>query len=209
MNVVAINGSPRARGNTYQGICVVAEELERAGVAVDILQVGAAQTRGCVACGKCRQDDAGCALGDAQFHAWVDAMCQADGLLLASPVYYAGMTGAMKSFLDRAFYSRSGAYRMKVGGAFSVARRAGNLETTAQLEHYMQISEMLIAPTVYWSLAFGAAPGEVLQDDEGMRILRTLGRNMAYLLRMQQESGVKPPAPLAPARTNFIRERRV
>ena len=199
MKVVAFNGSPRAEGNTNRALAIVAEELEREGIATSVVQVGSRQVRGCVACGGCaRNKDGRCVLPDDGVNAWIAEAREADGLLLGSPVHFSGMGATMKSFLDRAFYVASangGLFRHKVGAAVVAVRRSGGVAAFDQLGHYLAYSEMLVPGSNYWNVIHGTAPGEADGDEEGVQILRVLGRNMAWLMKLVEAGRESLPPP--------------
>lgn len=205
MKVIAVNGSPRMEGNTRQALHIVMKELEANGVETGFIHVGAETIPGCTACRGCAHGE--CVLNDDTFRRWLDALYSADGILLGSPVYYAAIAGTMKCFLDRAFFQSRGTFRHKVGGSVAVARRSGGMPTMEQLNNYFLISEMIIAPSYYWTAAHGAAEGEVNQDAEAVSVLRNLGRNMAWLLKMkkQTKTTLPPPEPVERTWFNFIR----
>jgi len=209
MKVVAFNGSPRKEGNTYQAIQLVAQELVSQGIEVEIVQVGGKDIIGCRHCGGCvRNRNERCVIDD-EVSEWIQKMKQADGVLLASPVHYADIGATMKSFLDRAFYvgANQALFRHKVGAAIVAVRRAGGVPAFDQLNHYLQYAEMLMPGSNYWNIIFGRLPGEAQQDEEGVQIMRVLGRNMAYLLRLVEHGQGHVDAPAHEPKTlmNFIR----
>ncbi|HAF60080.1 MAG: flavodoxin family protein [Bacillota bacterium] len=210
MKVVAFNGSPRREGNTYQAIRMVAEELEKAGIETEIIHVGNKALSGCIACGKCIVNrDERCTIDD-EVNEWIQKMKSADGILFGSPVHFSGIAGNMKSFLDRAFYVcgvNKGLLRHKVGAAVVAVRRSGGVATCDQLNHYISYAEMLMPASNYWNVIHGQKPGEVLQDEEGKQIMRLLGRNMAWLMKLVDKGGDLVPEPEAEKKTytNFIR----
>jgi multimeric flavodoxin WrbA len=210
MKVLAINGSPKAEGNTALALSTVLKELEAEGIVTETLHIGNKPVRGCLGCGACmKKGDCKCVIPDGA-NEWIAKMVDADGILLGSPVYYAGINGTLKSFLDRAFYVAAGAgYRMrlKVGAGVVVARRAGTTASLDQLNKYFTIAEMLVPSSNYWNLAHGAAPGEAADDAEGLQIMRILGRNMAWLMKCVEWGRHNLPTPLREEKikTNFIR----
>ena len=199
MKVLAFNGSPRGEGNTCHAIKMVIAELESEGIEAEIIQVGNKAIRGCTACGRCRENQDECCvlLGD-EVNSWIQKMKHADGLILGSPVHFSGMAGAMKSFLDRAFYVsgvNGNLLRHKVGTAVVAVRRSGGLPTFQQLNNFLLYSEMLLPTSNYWNVLHGTQPGEALQDLEGVQIMRVLGRNMAWLMKLVEygKDRVLPP----------------
>ena len=211
MKVVAFNGSPRKEGNTYQAIKIVTGELEKAGIETEIIHVGHKAIRGCIACGKCMENrDEKCSFTGDDVNEWVQKIKNADGVIFGSPVYYAGLNGTMKSFLDRAFYvanANGGLFRHKVGAAVVALRRSGGVTTFDQLNHYLAFAEMLIPSTNYWNVIHGTLPGEALQDEEGVQTMRVLGKNMAWLLQLVENGRgvVEEPAMEPKTKMNFIR----
>lgn len=205
MNVLLINGSPHVSGCTATALGVVAQTLEAEGIETQIVHVGQKDIHGCIACGKCAE------LGRCVFNDAVNEVAplleQADGLVIGSPVYYAGVTGTMSSFLDRLFFSTPFNKRMKVGAAVVSARRAGTTATFDQLNKYFTISEMPIASSRYWNMVHGHSREDVLKDEEGIQCMRILGRNMAFLIRAiaaeRQRNGL--PRQEETVYTNFIR----
>ena len=209
MKVVAFNGSPRKEGNTYHAIKMVAEELEKEGIEVEIVHVGDKAIRGCLACNACmRNKNEKCIIETDDVNEWIQKMKAADGILLGSPVHYSAIGGTMKSFLDRAFYvANTGFLRHKIGAAVVAVRRSGGVNTFNQLNNYINYAEMLMPSTNYWNVIHGTMPGEALGDEEGKQIMRVLGKNMAWLMKIV-ESGQQTI--IAPERenkilTNFIR----
>ncbi|MDF2608549.1 MAG: NADPH-dependent reductase [Lachnospiraceae bacterium] len=188
MKVVAFNGSPHKEGNTYHAIKLVADELNKAGVEVEIVHVGNKIIRGCLACNGCRKNKNGkCVIDNDEVNEWILKMKEADGIILGSPVHYSAIPGTMKSFLDRAFYvASSGMLRHKVGASVVAVRRSGGVPTFEQLNNYINYSEMLMPTSNYWNVIHGTKPGEVLEDEEGKQIMRVLGKNMAWLMKLAE-----------------------
>ena len=211
MKVIAINGSPRAEGNTFHALSVVGKQLVENGIEFEILRIGHKLIHGCIGCGQCfKNKDERCSLSDDGVNEAIQKMKEADGIIIASPVYYAGIAGAMKCFLDRVFYvagANGGLFRNKVGASVVAVRRTGGSMTFDSLNHYLLYSEMLIATSNYWNIIHGRMPGEVLQDEEGVQIMEVLGNNMAWQLKMREATRDSIPAPKATTKilTNFIR----
>ena len=205
MKVIAINGSPKPKGNTYLALKTACDELNRQGIETEIIHVGNLELKGCTSCGACKEGY--CIFADKELRNIVDKIYEADGLLLGSPVYYSAIAGTMKNFLDRLFYPNRGRLRLKVGASIAVLRRSGGVATFDQLNNYFLISEMLIAPSYYWNVIHGAKPGEVEQDLEGISVIKNLANNMAWMLNIKEFSKEQHPVPepLERARTNFIR----
>lgn len=206
MNVLLINGSPHASGCTATALGVVASILEDEGIATKTIHVGQRDIRGCIGCYRCAE------LGHCVFDDLVNETAplleQADGVVVGSPVYYAGAAGTLTAFLDRLFFSTPFSKRMKVGAAVVSARRAGTTAAFDQLNKYFTISEMPIASSRYWNMVHGADAADVLKDEEGLQTMRVLGRNMAFLIRAiaaERELRGLPEAESERVHTNFIR----
>jgi multimeric flavodoxin WrbA len=205
MKVLAINGSAHRKGTTAGSIGVVAEELEAAGIEVEVVEAGSERVRGCIGCFKCVATRR-CVFDDDIVNATKERAEAADGLLLASPVYYAGISGNMKSFLDRLFFSGA-RMRFKTGASIVSLRRSGGMTAFQQLNAYLEISQMVVAPSQYWNIVHGSSAEEALGDLEGQQILRVVGRNMAWLMKAVAAGREAAPYPELPKRawTNFIR----
>ena len=205
MKALLINGSPHANGCTYTALSIVAEELQKNGIETEIVHIGNKDIRGCVACGKCYE------LGHCVFNDMVNEVAskleQADGLVVGSPVYYAGPNGTLTNLLDRLFYSAHYDLRMKVGAAVVSARRGGTTAAFDRLNKYFTISEMPVVSSRYWNMVHGHTPEDVMKDEEGVQIMRILGRNMAFLIRAiaaeRERNGL--PEKEVTKYTNFIR----
>lgn len=211
MKVVAFNGSPKKEGNTYHALQLVGEELQNNGIDFEIIHVGNKVIRGCIACGQCaKNQDKQCALKTDSVNEWIQAIIEADGVLLGSPVHFSGIAGTMKSFLDRAFYVHStngGLFRHKVGAAVVSVRRSGGTATFDQLNHYLNYAEMYMPTSNYWNVIHGTVPGDVYHDVEGKQIMSVLGKNMAHLMKMFEATKESVSTPEAEKKvfTNFVR----
>ena len=181
MNVLMINGSPRKDGNTAIAVDEMKKVFEAEGFTVDVVNIGTADIRGCIACGTCRKK--GSCVFDDIVNETAPLFEKADGVVLATPVYYASANGSLISFLDRLFYSCSCDKTMKVGAAIAVARRGGLTATFDELNKYFTISGMPVASGYYWNGVHGAAKGEVNEDGEGMQMMRYLAQNMSFLMK--------------------------
>lgn len=181
MKVLMINGSPRENGNTAIALDEMKNVFEAEGVETEIVQVGNKNVRGCVACGRCAK------LGKCVFDDVVNELApefeEADGLVVASPVYYASANATLVAVLDRLFYSSHFDKTMKVGASIACARRGGCSATFDELNKYFTISNMPVASSQYWNSIHGRAPGEAQQDEEGKQTMRVLTRNMAFLMK--------------------------
>ena len=210
MKVIAINGSPRKEGNTFHALQMVGDELNNEGIQTEIIQVGDKKLQGCLGCGNCaRNKDERCVIDD-ELNEWLQHMKKADGILLGSPVHYAGIGGTMKSFLDRAFMVagvNGGLFRHKVGACVSAVRRSGGLPAFIQLNVYLLYSEMVIPASNYWNVIHGTKPGDAIKDEEGNQIMRILGKNMVWLMKSLafSKSEISPPEKAKKRYTNFIR----
>ena len=181
MNVLLINGSPRANGNTAIALGEMAKVFAQEGIEAETIQVGNQAIRGCVACGSCATKGK-CAFDDI-VNDTAPKFQACDGLVIASPVYYASANGTLISFLDRLFYSTPFDKTMKVGSSVVVARRGGLSATFDQLNKYFTISNMPVASSQYWNSVHGLAPGQATEDGEGLQVMRVLARNMSFLMK--------------------------
>ena len=202
MKVVLINGSPHRKGNTFIALSEVAGALEKEGVQTEISQLGIKAVQGCIACNKCAELGH-CVFQDTLYNQVREALQEADGIVVGSPVYYAGPNGALCALLDRVFYSCSELLAYKAGASVAVCRRGGASATFDRLNKYFTILNMPVVSSQYWNSVHGMRPGEATEDAEGLQTMRMLGRNMAWLLK-----GVKReerPEPELRVMTNFIR----
>ncbi len=187
MKVIGINGSPRKGGNTEVLIQTVFAGLEKEGIETELVQLGGKPVHGCIACMKCREiKDGHCHIKNDYLNELIDKMVAADGIILGSPVYFADITSEMKALLDVSGYVTRGnghLLRRKVGAAVVVERRGGAMHAFGTLNNFFLINQMIVPGSSYWNFAFGGAPGEVLKDEEGIRIMHTLGENMAWLMK--------------------------
>ncbi len=207
MNVLLINGSPHPKGCTYTALGTVADQLEKNGLNTRILQMGNKAVRGCIACGKCA-DTGHCVFTDDPVNEAIDLLREADALVVGSPVYYAGPNGSICAFLDRMFYMKSAPYAFKPAAAVVSCRRGGASASFDRLNKYFTIARMPVVASQYWNSVHGNTPAEVLQDREGLQTMRTLGDNMAWLLKCiaaGKAAGVEYPTPEPWEATNFIR----
>lgn len=187
MKVVAFNGSPRRDGNTQLLIQTVFEELHKEGIETELIQLGNKKVHGCTACGQCKEHkDKRCHIKNDHLNYCIEKMIEADGILIGSPVYFADVTTEVKALIDVAGYvTRANGHllKRKVGAGVIAVRRGGALHTFASINNFFLISQMIIPGSSYWNFATGREPGDVLQDEEGMQTIRTLGENMAWLLK--------------------------
>ena len=181
MKVLLINGSPRVGGNTGIALDEMVKVFSAEGIETDVMQIGNKAIRGCMACGACAK--AGKCVFDDEVNVAAEKLKEADGLVVASPVYYASANGTLISFLDRLFQSAKFDKTMKVGAAVAVARRGGCSATFDELNKYFTICGMPVASSQYWNSVHGRIKGEASQDTEGLQTMRTLARNMAFLMK--------------------------
>ena len=205
MKVLLLNGSPKPNGNTALALREMAEVFAQEGIEAEIVHVGNQDIRGCIACGSCGR------LGKCVFDDAVNAIAAkfeaADGLVIGSPVYYASANATLMALMQRLFYSTHFDKTMKVGASVTIARRGGCSATYDEMNKYFGISGMPIASSQYWNSVHGGAPGQALEDAEGMQTMRTLARNMAFLMKSialgKEQFGLPKKEPHA--WTNFIR----
>jgi len=203
-----VNGSPNANGCTFTGLSIIKEQLASQGVDSEIYQVGKQPVSGCIACQVCKQPGkAGkCAIDNDMVNTVAQALREADGIILGSPVHFASASGAATSFYDRLFYcTETEAKKLKFGACVVSCRRGGNSATFDQLNKYFTISQMPVVSSCYWNGIHGYTPDDVYADKEGVRILKTLANNMAYLIKCKAQSNIEQPDDLPAAMTNFIR----
>lgn len=186
MKVVAFNGSPRPDGNTAALLGVVLEELSGSGIETEMVQFGGNLVSGCRACRKCAESrDGRCAVTGDIVNDCIAKMHRADGILIGSPTYFANVTAETKALIDRAglvALSNGRMLRRKVGAAVVAVRRAGATRVFNSINHFFLINEMIVPGSIYWNLGTGSRAGEALEDEEGVRTMRALGANMAWLL---------------------------
>jgi len=209
MHVLLVNGSPHEKGCTYTALCEIAQTLQKEGISTEILHIGTEPIRGCTACRHCKQSGSGrCAYDQDIVNVILEKAEAADGFVFGSPVYYASANGAMICAMDRMFFAGN-AFAHKPAACVVSARRGGTTAALDQLNKYLPISGMPMAPSVYWNMVHGNTPEEVCQDEEGLQVMRVLAHNMAWLLRCihaGKQAGVPLPTLDEPRlRTSFIR----
>lgn len=207
MKALLICGSPNAGGCTYTALSEVAKTLHKNGVETEICQIGKKPISGCMACKACYKTGK-CAIND-DVNVLAARMDEFDAIIIGSPVYYAAANGTLTAFLDRLFYSAGGKMKGKVGAAVVSCRRGGASAAFDQLNKYFGISNMVVATSQYWNQIHGNTAEEALQDAEGLQTMRSLGENVAWLLRLIEcgkQNGITPPKyDEKKERTNFIR----
>jgi multimeric flavodoxin WrbA len=190
MKVIAFNGSPR-KGNTEILIREVFAPFEEAGIETELVQIGGQVVRGCTGCRKCFENqDRRCILTEDSLNDWLEKLFAADGVILASPTYFADITPELKAFIDRSGYvalANGGLLRRKVGAGVVAVRRGGQVHAFDSINHYFFIQQMVVPGSCYWNMGIGREVGEVRDDEEGMRTMRILGENMAWLMKKLAE----------------------
>jgi len=205
MKVLLINGSPKPNGNTAIGLKEMQKVFEQEGIESEIINVGNKDVRGCIGCRKCKET------GKCVFDDIVNEVApkfeEADGIVFGTPVYFAGPNGTIISFMDRLFYSTTFSKTMKVGASITVARRGGNSATFDAMNKHFSISGMPIATSQYWNMLHGQTPGQAEGDIEGLQTMRTLAKNMSFLMKSialgKEQFGLPEREPIS--FTNFIR----
>lgn len=206
MKVILVNGSPKEKGCTFRALSEAAAELNKNGIETEIFHIGTEPLAGCTGCGGCAKTGE-CVYGDA-VNRFAHLAEGADGFIFGSPVHYAAASGALTSFLDRAFFSAGGKMRGKVGASVVSCRRGGASAAFDQMNKYFTINSMPIASSQYWNQVHGNTPEEVEKDLEGLQTMRTLAQNMAWLLKcidLGKKSGITIPEQEEKVKTNFIR----
>ncbi len=205
MKVLMINGSPRPKGNTATALAEMEKIFREEGIDVETVQVGGKDVRGCIACGECRKT--GKCVFDDVVNELAPKFEACDGFVVGTPVYYASANATLIAFLQRLFYSTTFNKTMKVGAGIAVARRGGLSSTFDELNKFFTISGMPVASSQYWNSVHGTAPGQAAEDAEGLQTMRTLARNMAFLMKSialgKEKYGIPEKEPCTP--TNFVR----
>ena len=205
MKVLMLNCSAHTHGNTYIALEEIGKTLKEEGIDYEIFQMGGKPVRDCIGCGQCTEK--GCVFDDDAVNEFVAKAKEADGFVFGSPVHYAAASGALTSFLDRVFYSAGRYMQFKPAASVASARRAGTTATLDQINKYATISNMPLVSSQYWNMVHGFTPEDVKKDLEGMQTMRTLGRNMAWLLKcieLGKENNITRPQLEDRLMTNFI-----
>lgn len=208
MKVLLINGSPHEKGCTFTALSEIKKTLESENVEAEIFHIGTNQVRGCIGCGGCAKNDGKCIFDDDVVNAIIEKAKSADAFVFGSPVHYAAPAGALCAVLDRVFYAGSSNFKFKPGAAIVSCRRSGTTASVDCLNKYFTISNMPIVSSSYWNMVHGSSPEDVLKDEEGLQIMRGIGKNMAWLLKcieLGKNNGISHPVPEAKIKTNFIR----
>lgn len=206
MKVILVNGSPHEKGCTYTALSEAAEAMKNNGIEAEIFWVGSNPVSGCIGCGYCRKS--GRCVCDDRVNEFTEKAKSADGFIFGTPVHYAGASGFLTSFMDRIFYSAGSVFGGKPAAAVASCRRGGASAALDQINKYFGICGMPTVPSQYWNMVHGNTPDEVRQDGEGMQTMRTLGNNMAWLLKCIEsgkQNGIAYPTREAGIKTNFIR----
>ncbi len=207
MKILLVNGSPHAKGCTFTALSEVAGALEKAGIETQLMQIGGKAIRGCIACGKCAETGY-CIFTDDPVNEGIDLLRAADGLVVGAPVYYAGPNATLCAFLDRVFFMKAAPYAYKPACAVVSCRRGGATASFDRLNKYFTIARMPVVSSQYWNEIHGNTAEEARQDLEGLQTMRTLGANMAWMLKCfaaGREKGILPPEREPGIYTNFIR----
>lgn len=205
MNVLLINGSPRDNGNTALALAEVAKVLNEEDISTKTINIGKKAVQGCIACGMCGRIGHCTFKDDLYYSIWRSIKDGIDGLVVGSPVYYGGPNGSLCALLDRVFYSLAPELKFKPGASVVVCRRGGASAAFDRLNKYFTINQMPLVSSQYWNMVYGQTPGQAELDEEGMQTMRTLGRNMAWMIRKLNLSAGDLPKQEQPIWTNFIR----
>ena len=208
MKILLVNGSPHENGCTRAALDEVATELKAQGVDSEVFWIGTEPLAGCIGCCACRKEGASGCFRDDRVNDFIALAGEADGFVFGTPVHWASASGAITSFMDRVFFAAGGKMRGKPAACVASARRAGTTATLDQLNKYFYICGLPIVPSQYWAMVHGSKAEDVAQDLEGLQIMRSLARNMAWMVKCfaaGKAAGVEPPALEPVVRTNFIR----
>lgn len=208
MKVLMVNGSSKPNGCTATALQEIAKVLREEGIDSEIVCLGGGPLRDCIGCLGCMKLDGQCAFNDDCINEILEKAKICDGFIFGTPVYYAHPSGRVLSALDRMFYAGKKYFMHKPGAAIASARRAGTTASIDALNKYFTIAEMPVVSSSYWNMVHGNKPEEVLQDAEGLQVMRNLGRNMAWLLKCLEagrNTGVAVPVNEYDNKTNFIR----
>ncbi|MBQ2938443.1 MAG: flavodoxin family protein [Clostridia bacterium] len=206
MKVILVNGSPHQNGCTYTALTEVKRTLEKNGIETEEFWIGNKPISGCRGCGSCI--NTGRCFIDDKVNEFLKKVTNADGFIFGTPVHFASGSGAITSFMDRVFYGRRNLFKNKVAAGVVSCRRGGATSTFDQINKYFAMNNMPIVTSQYWNMVHGSKPDDVLKDEEGMQTMRTLGNNMAWLLKCIEcgkNSGIKEPENEKIVATNFIR----
>ena len=205
MKVILVNGGPHKEGCTYTALKEVEKQLNKNDIKTEIFWVGVKPIAGCIGCGKCKNTGK-CFMND-KVNEFIEKAKDADGFVFGTPVHFASASGALTSFMDRVFYAGKNVFQNKLGAGVVSCRRGGATSTFDQINKYFTINNMPIVSSQYWNMVHGNTPEEVVKDEEGMQTMRTLGRNMAFLIKSIHLGKEKYGLPEKEDKivTNFIR----
>ena len=206
MKVILVNGSPHKEGCTYTALCEVAKAINEAGIDTEIFNLSGEDIPGCRACGACAK--LGKCVIDDKVNEFVAKAKEADGFVFGSPVHYAAASALLTAFMGRVFFSGKGTFSFKPAATVLSARRSGTTAAFEQINKFFTISQMPVISSKYWNMVHGSKAEDVLKDEEGMQIMRVLGRNMAWFLKLKEageKAGITPPVQEENIRTSFIR----
>lgn len=206
MKVILVNGSPHQRGCTYTALMEVKKSLEKNGIETEDFWIGNKPTAGCIGCGSCLET--GRCFVDDKVNQFLEKVPSADGFIFGTPVHFASGSGMITSFMDRVFYGRRSLFKNKVASGVVSCRRGGATSTFDQINKYFAMNNMPIITSQYWNMVHGSKPEDVLKDEEGLQTMRTLGNNMAWILKCidaGRSAGVSEPENEKVVMTNFIR----
>ena len=206
MKVLLVNGSPHEKGCVFTALSEIAGTLKAEGVDSAILQVGSKPVQGCAACFGCRNGHDGCVFQDELYRSFVEELKKCDGIIIGSPVYYAGPSGTLCALLDRIFFSCSALLSRKPAACVVNCRRGGASAAFDRLNKYFTLLQMPVISSQYWNSTHGTTPDEVRKDLEGMQTMRVLARNMAHYLKTRETAPLPFPEMEERAATNFIRD---
>ena len=208
MKVLLVNGGPHEKGCTYTALCEIEKELNANGIDSEVFWLGNKAVRGCIGCGGCAKNNGHCVFDDDIANILIDKAAECDGFVFGSPVHYAAPSGTICAVLDRAFYAGGKNFKYKPGAAILSCRRAGSTAAFDVLNKYFTISNMPLVSSGYWNMVHGSKAEDVLKDEEGLQIMRTLGKNMAWILKCidcGKNNSISRPEEETKIRTNFIR----
>jgi multimeric flavodoxin WrbA len=186
MRVVAFNGSPREKGNTYHAIQVVFKELKKEGIKTELIQLGGTNIKGCRACYECFKNKNKRCIQDDELNVFIEKMAEAEGIIIGSPTYFSNVSTEVKALIERAGLvgrANDHLFKRKVGAAVVAVRRAGATHVYSSINFFFGIGHMIVPGSSYWNLGIGLNPGDILKDKEGIATFRDLGKNMAWLLK--------------------------
>ncbi|MBE6366331.1 MAG: flavodoxin family protein [Lentisphaerae bacterium] len=207
MKVLLVNGSPHKEGCVFTALSEIAGTLQQEGVNSEIFWIGNKPVQGCIACWQCRSEESTthrCVFQDELYRSFVEKMAAADAVIIGAPVYYAGPPGALCAILDRVCFSASELFKHKPAACVVNCRRGGASSTFDRLNKYFTILQMPVVSSQYWNSTHGFTPEDVQKDLEGLQTMRTLGRNMAHLLKSYKLASLPLPEAEEPVMTNFI-----